>query len=107
MHYWSFDGHIRDAVGTNHAEADGNTKMAEKLNALKETLVITTGDNYVGAADPQLREKMAKLYGKVADSYDKPSSADLDNLKIITERFDKAKADSMSLKSYEEFLESK
>ena len=104
---------------TAKVEGDGNSKLAAKLNALKETLVITTGDNYVGTADPQLREKMAKLYGKVAASYDKPSSADMENLKIITDRFDLAKKDfekikkkvketeSLTLKSYKEFLESK
>lgn len=98
---------------------DGNSKLAAKLNALKETVVITTGDNYVGTADPQLREKMAKLYSKVAASYDKPSAADLNNLKLITDQFDKARADfeklkkkvkeaeSLPLKTYEEFLESK
>ncbi len=101
------------------AEADGNKKLGGKLNALKETLVITTGDNYVGTVDPQLREKMAKLYSKVADSYDKPSRADLDNLKLITEQFEEAKlsfeklkakvkeTEALSLKTYEEFLESK
>ena len=101
------------------AEAAGDTKMQGKLNGLKETLVITTGDNYVGAADPQLREKMAKLYGKVAGSYDKPSAADLDNLKIISTQYEGAKADfeklkkkikeaeSLTLKTYEEFLNGK
>jgi photosystem II stability/assembly factor-like uncharacterized protein len=101
------------------AETEGNTKMLVKLNELKESLVITTGDNYVGAADPQLREKMAKLYGKVAGSYDKPSAADLENLGIITARYEKAKVDfgklkkkireaeSMTIKPYEEFLKGK
>ncbi len=101
------------------SEADGNKKLTGKLNALKETLVITTGDNYVGTVDPQLREKMAKLYSKVADSFDKPSKADLDNLKLITEEFEEAKltfeklrakvkeSEGLPLKTYEEFLESK
>ncbi len=101
------------------AETDGDSKMLGKLNALKETLVITTGDNYVGAADPQLREKMAKLYGKVAGGYDKPSAADLENLKIISARYEKARTDfeklkkkireaeSLTLKTYEEFLNGK
>ena len=100
-------------------ENDGNSKLANKLIDLKETLVITTGDNYVGITEPKLREKMAKLYSKVADSYDKPSSADLENLTLITERFEKAKTDfeklrkkvkeseSIGLKTYTEFLESK
>ena len=101
------------------AEADGNKKILEKLNALKETLVITTGDNYVGAAEPQLREKMANLYSKVADSWDQPTAADMDNLKLITDRYEKAKEDfaklkkkmkgveAIELKSFDEFIGSK
>ncbi len=100
-------------------EAEGNKKMTDKLNALKETLVITTGDNYVGSAEPQLREKMTTLYSKVADSWDKPSAADLANLKIISDRYMKAKEDysklkkkikgleAIELKSFDEFIGSK
>ncbi len=103
----------------SRTEADKNAKMTAKLNGLKETLVITTGDNYVGSAEPQLREKMADLYSKVASSYDKPSAADMDNLNLILERFTKAKEDfaklkkkiknieQMELKNFEEFLETK
>jgi len=69
------------------------SKQLEKLNRLKETLVITTGDNYVGSAEPQLREKMADLYSKLATSYDKPSKAELANLAIIVSRFENAKSD--------------
>lgn len=93
-----------------------DTRELKKLNALKETLVVTTGDNYVGMAEPQLREKMANLYSKVADGYDAPSAADLDNLVLIRDRFARAKADFEALKpkvkggdaltlvSFEEFL---
>jgi len=99
-----------------NAEAKGDKKTVEKLNSLKETLVITTGDNYVGAAEPQLRERMADLYSKVASSYDKPSSAELNNLNVIVSRFNKAKADfakikekylkkqELQFKSFEEFV---
>lgn len=102
-----------------NAEANGDSKTVSKLNALKETLVITTGDNYVGAAEPQLREKMTDLYSKLASSYDKPSNAELENLKVINARFTKAKEDfskmktkyfkkqPLELKSFEVFLESK
>ncbi|MET1259327.1 hypothetical protein ABV409_08295 [Flagellimonas sp. DF-77] len=102
-----------------NAEGKGDKKTMAKLNGLKETLVITTGDNYVGSAEPQLREKMADLYSKVASSYDKPTAAELNNLNVIASRFDKAKADfakiktkylkkqELELKSFDEFLESK
>ncbi len=101
------------------AQSENNSKMTAKLNALKETLVVTTGDNYVGAAEPQLREKMADLYSKLADSYDKPSVAEMENLSVIAERFATAKADFETLKkrfktnevlnllTFEAFLESK
>ncbi|MCP4553755.1 MAG: hypothetical protein GY834_17330 [Bacteroidetes bacterium] len=75
-----------------------NKKLALALNSLKETLVITTGDNYVHTAEPQLRERMEDLYTKIANSYDKPSNNELDNLVIIEERFNKAKIDFAKLK---------
>tara|TARA_B100001175_G_C19510104_1_gene643225 strand:+ start:1052 stop:4081 length:3030 start_codon:yes stop_codon:yes gene_type:complete len=58
-------------------------QMKSNLNNLKTSLVITTGDNYVGAAKKQLREKMSDLYAKVASSYDKPSANELENLELI------------------------
>ena len=82
-----------------------NSKLVSKLNNLKETLVITTGDNYVGSAEPQLREKMADLYSKIAGSYDKPSNAELESLSIIEERFNKAKTDYAKLKKKVKFLD--
>ncbi len=65
-------------------------EISSKLNELKKSLVITTGDNYVGAAKKQLREKMADLYSKVASSYDKPSANELDNLVLIEEEMKSA-----------------
>lgn len=69
-----------------------------ELTKLKETLVVTKGDNYVGAAEPQLREKMTDLYSKVASSFFKPSSAELDNLSAIETRFNTGKADFKKIK---------
>ncbi|WP_405564981.1 WD40/YVTN/BNR-like repeat-containing protein [Polaribacter sp. Asnod6-C07] len=98
------------------AETLNKKKIVEKLTALKKTLVITTGDNYVGSAEPQLREKMSDLYSKIATSYDKPSNSELESLSIIEERFDTAKVDyqkikkkvkfldELNLKSFEEFI---
>lgn len=73
-------------------------RTKEKLQELKERLVITTGDNYVGAAEPQLREKMSSLYSKVASSYSKPSPNELEFLEVITARFDAAKQTFNTLK---------
>lgn len=87
------------------AEILKKKKIVEKLTALKKTLVITTGDNYVGSAEPQLREKMADLYSKIATSYDKPSNAELESLSIVEERFEAAKADYQKIKKKVKFLE--
>ncbi|MEX0273994.1 MAG: WD40/YVTN/BNR-like repeat-containing protein [Flavobacteriaceae bacterium] len=106
-----------DAMVEASGKTGQNKKTAEKLNALKETLVITTGDNYVGSAEPQLREKMADLFSKVASSYDKPSASELANLSAIEGRFKSAKTsfeklkkkykglDQLGLKDFKAFLE--
>ena len=79
-------------------ESTTSKKTKAALNALKESLVVTTGDNYVGSAEPQLREKMADLYSKIANGYDRPSNAEMENLSVIEERFNTAKADFTKLK---------
>lgn len=74
------------------------SKVKEELNELKKTLVITTGDNYVGSAKPELREKLANLFSKIVGSYDKPSNNELANLKTIEDRFNASKATFEKLK---------
>ena len=70
-------------------------KVAEKLNnaleELRKTLVITTGDNYVASAEPELREKMGELYSNVASTYDGVSGAYRLNYELISEEFETAK----------------
>ncbi len=95
------------------AAGDKNKSTVDKLNVLKETLVITTGDNYVGSAEPQLREDLLDLYSKVAGAFAPPSRPEMANLKLIKERFKEAKNTfkninkkgiPVELKSLEEFL---
>ena len=93
------------------------SKLKSKLNELKKTLVITTGDNYVGSAEPELREKLADLFSKIVGSYDKPSNSELEFLSIVENRYSKARKDfdniskkikfkeAIQLKTFEEFTE--
>ena len=62
------------------------------LNMLLKELVVTTGDNYVASAAPELREKMGDLYSNIASTYDKVSGSNRDNFELISEEFDKAKS---------------
>ncbi|CAM1361404.1 WD40/YVTN/BNR-like repeat-containing protein [Tenacibaculum xiamenense] len=105
-----------DAIYENIKNSD--KKLAVKLQELKETLVITKGDNYVGSSEPQLREKISDLYSKVIGNYDKPSQSEIDAIKILETRFERAKRDfkklrskakviDLKLKSYDEFISKK
>ncbi|MFD2165607.1 WD40/YVTN/BNR-like repeat-containing protein [Thalassotalea euphylliae] len=85
---YQIDEHIALAEKQEGEQAIALTKA---LNTLKETLVITTGDNYVGSAEPQLREKLADLYSKVTQGFEVPSKSEMANLALLTTRFDDAK----------------
>lgn len=74
------------------ADPDENTRdMIAQLTDLKKTLVITTGDNYVGTADPELREDLADLFSKLAQGFAPPSAPEIANKKLIEQRFAEAR----------------
>ncbi|MBP2832940.1 hypothetical protein J8281_12155 [Aquimarina sp. U1-2] len=75
------------------------TPVIEALTQLKETLVVTTGDNYVAEAEPQLREKLSQLYGEVANQFEKPSYAKIENQEILETRLNEAKVSYDKIKS--------
>ncbi|WP_074410161.1 WD40/YVTN/BNR-like repeat-containing protein [Aquimarina megaterium] len=92
---YKIDQNIKKAEAVlNKAPASQKVTSAvvKELNALKETLVVTTGDNYVDEAEPQLREKLSDLYGEVAEQFEKPSFAQLENQEVLETRLNKAKA---------------
>ena len=64
-----------------------------KLQTLKESLVITTGDNYVGMAKNELREDLLDLFSKISASYDKPSQNDMENLNLVVDEYDNLKSE--------------
>ncbi|MBU8891481.1 MAG: hypothetical protein KOO66_01795 [Bacteroidales bacterium] len=109
---------------------DKSSKVAKSLTSelteLKKTLVITTGDNYVQAADPELREKIGNLYSVVVGNSGKPSNTHYKNFKMHNSAFEAAivkydvlkkkqfskiekfveknELPSVTMKSFEEFL---
>ncbi len=85
-------------------------EVINELTKLKETLVITTGDNYVGSAEPQLREKLLNLYSKVASSYNMPTATEMENLQFIEETFADARESfdaikKKQIKKMEQFIQ--
>ena len=83
--------------------------LFDELDALKNTLVVTTGDNYVGTAPPQLREKLGDIYSDVASNFEAPSAAQLENIQLMKDRLAKAvesfeKIKSKRLGKFEKFL---
>ncbi len=98
---YTLDEYVKIAETVKARNAQGAkvaTPLITELTKLKETLVVTKGDNYVGAAEPQLREKMAELYAKVADSYYKPNQAELSNLEAMESRFNNGKNEFKKVK---------
>jgi photosystem II stability/assembly factor-like uncharacterized protein len=82
----------------------------DALNILLKELVITTGDNYVASAEPELREKMGDLYSNIANTYDKVSGSNRDNFELISEEFDTAKTkykiiQNKEVKKFNSYLE--
>ena len=102
-------------VATKIAEENSSGKkiaapLLKDLTTLKETLVVTTGDQYVDSAEPQLREKLAILYGKISSNFDKPSITEMQNLQRLETLFEEAKSKlgtikDKRLKKLEKYLE--
>jgi photosystem II stability/assembly factor-like uncharacterized protein len=83
------DEHLNYAASL--ADQKAVAPFVSELNKLKETLVITKGDNYVGSAEAQLREKISDLYSVLISSFDKPSNTQMENLKGLENSFADAK----------------
>jgi photosystem II stability/assembly factor-like uncharacterized protein len=79
------------AKESNKKLSKSSSTLLISLNELKKTLVITTGDNYVGAAEDQLREDIGDLYSVVANNFAKPGNSQYDNLAVLTKKLEDAK----------------
>lgn len=87
-------------------------KVLTSLNDLKKTLVTTTGDNYVDSEEAKLRGDIAKLYSKIASSFQAPTDSESENMKLLEERFQDAKQQFEAIKAkqvpkMERYLEGK
>ncbi len=76
----------------------------KEIEDLRKVLVVTTGDNYVGSAEPQLREKIANLYGQVLSYAGKPTNAQLKNLDLLQGKLNEAKTKIKNLEAKAETI---
>ncbi|MCP9767128.1 hypothetical protein EGI22_04345 [Lacihabitans sp. LS3-19] len=74
-------------------------EISKNLETLKESLVVLKGDNYVGAAEPQLREKISGLFSEILGYTGRPTNAQLSSLKVLDEKLGEAKVKMEGLKS--------
>ena len=82
----AYDVYCVDAYLT-YAKDKKSKKLISKLDALKETMVITSGDNYVGDSEPQLREKMTNLFQRVESNPGAPTTNELESWLQIKKRY--------------------
>jgi photosystem II stability/assembly factor-like uncharacterized protein len=88
---------ISQIIEKNKSFSKEGSKIKTAFENLKAKMVITTGDNYVGSAEPQLREKLGDLYSTVASNFTAPSASQLENMEAIKIRFDDAQKEFSSL----------
>jgi len=69
-----------------------------ELTELKKSIVVTTGDFYVQAADPELKERICTLYNLVAGNTTKPSNTHYSNFEIHKKEFELTKEKLATIK---------
>jgi hypothetical protein len=80
------------AYKTKHTKADKYVDaLRMDLTAMRNTLVVTTGDNYVGAAEDELREKLNEIFATISGYFGAPSSSELANITALSNELNKAK----------------
>ncbi len=74
-------------------------QLIKEIESLKETVVVMSGDNYVGSSEPQLREEISNLYSVIGSWLGKPSNLHYKNYDLLKEQFDEAKANFENIKA--------
>ena len=105
----SWDATIDQFNAKNSAPHKSVQTLNKELDELRDKLVVTKGDNYVGAGEPKLREKLGDIYSSVGSYFGAPSVTQLDNIQMLTLQFEEAtkqfdKIKSGSLKAFEKEL---
>lgn len=91
-----------DAYLKNNPKAGKHiTALNSKLDQLRDQLVVTKGDNYVGQGEPKLREKLGDIYSTVGSYYGEPSSSQMATIQTLTSELERRKGEFEKIVSTE------
>jgi photosystem II stability/assembly factor-like uncharacterized protein len=93
-----WDDKVQELIKVEKVQNKVLVQFDLKLDSLRNKLVITTGDNYVGAAEPQLKEKLNDIYGTISSYFGAPSSTQLENIAALKKDFSNAKQEFEKIK---------
>lgn len=99
---YEIDEYIKHAEKTKKSNpklAKSADKLMDELNDLKSTLVITSGDNYVGRAENQLREDLADIYSTIGGNYGAPTKSQLATVELMKSRLNEGKETMDAIRS--------
>jgi len=82
---------VHDIQDKKLAKKLGISGVISELSGLRDEMVVTKGDNYVGSAEPRIREKLSNLYGEVVGYAGKPTGAQMENLNLMKSKISEAK----------------
>ena len=97
---------IDEYIAHAEAQAEQNPKLkktattaVDAMDELKKTLVITSGDNYVGQAENELREDLGALLSTIGGYPGAPASSQLENYKKVESEMQTARDTYSKIKS--------
>ncbi len=83
----TWDKAADEYLKTNPKAGSHADVVSKALDKIREACVVTKGDNYVGAGEPQIREKVGNIYSAIGSYYGAPSSSQLDNVQSLRDKF--------------------
>jgi hypothetical protein len=94
-----WDASVKGFLNENSAPNKVAQALSKELDNLRDKMVITKGDNYVGAGEPRLREKLGDIYSTIGSYYGAPSSTQLENIAMLRNTFNEGKAQFEKMKT--------
>jgi hypothetical protein len=94
-----WDASVKGFLNENSAPNKAAQALSKELDNLRDKMVITKGDNYVGAGEPKLREKLGDIYSTIGSYFGAPSSTQLENISMLRTTFNEGKTQFEKMKT--------